>query len=67
MSNLGDRKQIVEQILKTEYEKKGFLSEDDIIDICIDHDLDLVEIDGLVDKLLNSKIIVKDTSVANNK
>ena len=67
MSNLGDRKQIVEQILKTEYEKKGFLSEDDIIDIFIDHDLDLVEIDGLVDKLLNSKIIVKDTSVANNK
>lgn len=67
MGITSDRKQIVENILKTEYEKKGFLSEDDIIDICIDHDLDLVEIDGLVDKLLNSKIIVKDTNVVNQK
>lgn len=67
MSNNGDRKQIVEQILKTEYEKKGFLSEDDIIDICIDHDLDLVEIDVLVDKLLHSKVILKDTNSTNSK
>ena len=42
MGITSDRKRIVEHILKTEYEKKGFLSEDDIIDICIDHDLDLV-------------------------
>lgn len=61
MSNSSDKKQLVEKLLQTEYEKKGFLLEDDIIDICIEHDLDLVEIDNLCDKLLNQKMIVKDT------
>ena len=61
MSNSSDKKQLVEKILQTEYDKKGFLLEDDIIDICIEHDLDLVEIDNLCDKLLNQKMIVKDT------
>lgn len=61
MCNSSDKKQLVEKILQTEYEKKGFLLEDDIIDICIEHDLDLVEIDNLCDKLLNQKMIVKDT------
>ena len=31
----SDKKHLVERILKTEYEKNGFLLEDDIIDICI--------------------------------
>ncbi len=61
MDNTGDRKKLVERILQTEYEKKGFLLEDDILDICIEHDLDLVEIDNLCDKLLHQKMIVKDT------
>lgn len=56
----SDKKHLVERILKTEYEKNGFLLEDDIIDICIEHDLDLVEIDNLCDKLLHQKMIVKD-------
>lgn len=60
MDNSSDKKRLVERILQTEYEKKGFLLEDDIIDICIEHDLDLVEIDNLCDKLLHQKIIVKD-------
>lgn len=60
MDNSSDKKQLVERILQTEYEKKGFLLEDDIIDICIEHDLDLVEIDNLCDKLLHQKMIVKD-------
>ena len=60
MDNSSDKKQLVERILQTEYEKKGFLLEDDIIDICIEHDLALVEIDNLCDKLLHQKMIVKD-------
>lgn len=60
MDNSSDKKRLVERILQTEYEKKGFLLEDDIIDICIEHDLDLVEIDNLCDKLLHQKMIVKD-------
>lgn len=51
----SDKKHLVERILKTEYEKKGFLLEDDIIDICIEHDLDLVEIDNLCDKCFIKK------------
>ena len=46
--------------------KKGFLLEDDIIDTCIEHDLDLVEIDSLCDKLLHQKMIVKDAETEKN-
>lgn len=60
MNNSSDKKKLVERILQTEYEKKGFLLEDDIIDVCIEHDLDLVGIDNLCDKLLHQKMIVKD-------
>lgn len=61
MDNSSDKKQFIEKLLQIEYEKKGFLLEDDIIDACIEHDLDLVEIDSLCDKLLHQKMIVKDT------
>lgn len=61
MGNSSDKKQLIERLLQIEYEKKGFLLEDDIIDACIEHDLDLVEIDSLCDKLLHQKMIVKDT------
>lgn len=60
MSDLSDKKQLVEKILQTKYEDKGFLLEDDIIDVCIEHDLDVVDIDNLCDKLLHQKMIVKD-------
>lgn len=66
MGNSGDKKQLVERLLQIEYENKGFLLEDDIIDICIEHDLDLVEIDNLCDKLLHQKMIVKDTETQKN-
>lgn len=66
MDNSSDKKQLVERILQTEYEKKGFLLEDDIIDICIEHDLDLVELDSLCDKLLHQKMIVKDAETKKN-
>lgn len=60
MENSSDKKRLVEDILQTKYEQKGFLSEDDIIDVCIEYDLDLVEIDNLCDKLLGKKMIVND-------
>ena len=66
MDNSSDKKQLVERILQTEYGKKGFLLEDEIIDTCIEHDLDLVEIDNLCDKLLHQKMIVKDAETEKN-
>lgn len=60
MENSAKAEQHIEEILQIEYEKKGFLLEDDIIDVCIEHDLDLMEIDNLCDKLLHQRIIVKD-------
>ena len=66
MDNSSDKKQLVERILQTEYGKKGFLLEDEIIDTCIEHDLDLVEIDSLCDKLLHQKMIVKDAETEKN-
>ncbi len=66
MGDSSDKKQFIEKLLQIEYEKKGFLLEDDIIDACIEHDLDLVEIDSLCDKLLHQKMIVKDTETKNN-
>ena len=32
MGNSSDKKQLIERLLQIEYEKKGFLLEDDIID-----------------------------------
>lgn len=55
----------VEQILLNKYNKKGFISEDEIIDTCIDYDLDVIDIDSLCDKLLNGKVLVND-SISNN-
>lgn len=63
MGNLSDKKHFIEKILQIEYEKKGFLLEDEIIDACIEHDLDLVEIDNLCDKLFYQNMIVKDTDI----
>lgn len=61
MENVKDKKTEVEEYLLKEYQRKGFLLEDDIIDMCIDNDLDVVEIDALCDKLLNRSLIVRDS------
>ena len=60
MEKLKDKKAEIEEYLLKEYQRKGFLLEDDIIDVCIDNDLGVVEIDALCDKLLNKNIIVRD-------
>lgn len=61
MGNIKDKKAEVEEFLLKEYQKKGFLLEDDIIEACIDNDLDVLEIDALCDKLLNKNLIVRDS------
>lgn len=61
MENVKDKKTEVEEYLLKEYQRKGFLLEDNIIDVCIDNDLDVVEIDTLCDKLLNKNLIVRDS------
>lgn len=59
MSNV--KREEVEKLLLSEYEKKGYLLEDEIIDICVEFNLDLVAIDALCEKLLSQKMIVRDT------
>lgn len=49
-----------EKILLDTYESKGFLTEDDVTDVCIDNDLDLVQIDAICERLLNKKLIIRD-------
>lgn len=62
MENFKDKRIKVEEYLLKEYNRKGFLLEDDIIDVCIENDFDVVEIDQLCDKLLNRNLIVRDST-----
>jgi RNA polymerase primary sigma factor len=67
MSNSNEKQKQVEKILYEQYCNNGYLLEDDIIDVCIDHDMDILEIDSLCDRLLNKKMIVKDSSAYKEK
>lgn len=60
MKSNGKRNE-VEKLLLIEYDKKGYLLEDEIIDTCVEFDLDLIEIDALCEKLLSQKIVVRDS------
>lgn len=51
---------VTEKILLSTYEAKGFLTEDEVIDICIDNDLDLFEIDAMCERLIEKRIIIRD-------
>lgn len=61
MENVKQKKIEIEEYLLKEYQRKGFLLEDEIIDVCIDNDLDVVEIDALCDKLMSKNLIVRDS------
>lgn len=60
--NVIDKRAGIEEYLLKEYQRKGFLLEDDIIDVCIDNDLDVIEVNALCDKLLNRNLIVRDSA-----
>lgn len=62
MENIKDKKLEVEEYLLKEYKRKGFLLEDDIVDVCIENDLDVIEIEVLCDKLLDRNLIVRDSA-----
>lgn len=52
----------VENSLVQRYNERGYLVEDEVIDCCIDHDLDLAEIDAVCDRLLKRNIIFRDSA-----
>ena len=50
--------QTVERKLFAQYQVKGILLEDEIINICIDEDLDLTEIDRVCGRLISKGVII---------
>ena len=52
----------VENSLVQRYNERGYLVEDEVIDCCVDHDLDLAEIDAVCDRLLKRNIIFRDSA-----
>lgn len=57
---MSDILQVTEKILLSTYESKGFLTEDEVLDICIDNDLDLIQIDAMCERLMSKKLIIRD-------
>lgn len=60
---MADRDKLasVENSLVQRYNERGFLLEDEVIDCCVDHNLDLAEIDAVCDRLLKQNIIFRDS------
>ncbi len=52
----------VENCLVQRYNERGYLVEDEVIDCCIEFDLDLAEIDAVCDRLLKRNIIFRDSA-----
>lgn len=57
-----DRIASVENSLVQRYNERGYLLEDEVIDCCVDHDLDLAQIDAVCDRLLKRNIIFRDSA-----
>ena len=66
-------KSAVEQVQKVLLERfyvKGMLTESEIIDACIEHDLSIVDIDFVCEKLLSKNVIITDiesSTIDNNE
>ncbi len=56
----GDKIYKVEEVLVKKYERKGSLSEDDVVDCCIINKLSLTETDAVCNRLLKRNIIFGD-------
>ena len=64
-----DKKDIIDLIineLNQIINKNGQLTEDEIIDLCIDYDLDIVDIDYVCEKILNTGIRIEDNDEDND-
>ena len=53
----------VENTLLQRYYERGYLLEDEVIDCCVDYDLDLAEIEAVCDRLLKRSIILRDSDI----
>lgn len=51
--------EVVEGLLKC-FQEKQYLTEDEVADFCIDHDLDLLQIDEVCNRLLGKNIFLRD-------
>lgn len=60
-----DKLASVENVLVQRYNERGYILEDEVIDCCVDNDLDLAAIDAVCDRLLKRNIIFRD-SVTDN-
>ena len=56
-----EKREQVEQLLLKIHNERGFISEDEIIDVCLEYDLDVVEIDVVCEKILSQHVILKDS------
>ncbi|WP_270467362.1 sigma-70 family RNA polymerase sigma factor [Butyribacter intestini] len=57
---MGDKIKKVEEILLQKCASKGYLTEDEIIDECIEYDLDVLEIDKICEKILSRQSLIRD-------
>lgn len=49
-----------EQKILEKYHKNGVITEDEIMDICFDYDLEITEIDAVCNRIFSKKVIVSD-------
>lgn len=59
---ISDKLQSVEKVVIKKIESNGYVSEDEIVDVCIDNDLDLTEIDVVCGRLITRGIIIRDAN-----
>lgn len=58
--------EVVEGLLKR-FQEKQYLTEDEVTDFCIDHDLDLLQIDEVCNQLFSRNILLTDKNEASIK
>ena len=57
---MGQVREEVESKILEKYCEKGTITEDEIVDICLDYDLNLIEIDSICERIFSKKVIVSD-------
>lgn len=58
-----NNRRLVEDAVIQIFSSNGFVSEDKIVDLCIDFDLELNEIDTVCNRLLSKGIIIRDSEI----
>ena len=55
---MGQVREEVESKILEKYREKGTITEDEIVDICLDYDLNLIEIDSICERIFSKKVIL---------